>query len=254
MCSTSTPTSRPIVTAQAMRPSVCEMLKRKSGVPVWGIEDFGPAVHVLDEAPIGWSHRRIARQHRPHMCARDDECASISIEHQPRHSLVLVLREKRLVRIELVERRRVGGVDEIDVHGGNGQDVHRRFTSCFCGRHPDRDAAGHHGDDGEADADLRAVLFHQIRGPLAVQHGEIALAKVPDAAADHDRRPEAPRRHRGRPRHQHEQLERHGRRQKSRHHHRQQSVLLIQLQRAIDVATLEPLAHEGFAASPRHTV
>ena len=37
---------------------------------------------------------------------------------------------------------------------------------------------------GEANSDFGAVLFHEFRGLLAIQHGEIALAKVPDPAPD----------------------------------------------------------------------
>src|SRR5262245_45860387 len=95
--------------------------------PLWTLADLGPAVHVLDEAPIGRSHVRVARQHRPHERAGDDERAPIAIQHEPRHPLALVCREERFVRVELDERRRIGGLHEIDMHRGKGEGVHRYF-------------------------------------------------------------------------------------------------------------------------------
>ena len=126
MCSTSTPTSRPIVTAHAIRPSVCEMLKRRSGDAGGTIENLGTAVHVGDELPVRGRDRRVSRQHRAHQRAREQERAAIAIEDQPRHPLVLVLPTATAgTTSSLSSAAGLAVCDQVDVHGVEGQDVHR---------------------------------------------------------------------------------------------------------------------------------
>ena len=66
MCSTSMPTSRPTVTAQATRPSVCDRLKRRSGAPAGRDRQLGPAVLVDQERPVA---RRAPRHSATASCA-----------------------------------------------------------------------------------------------------------------------------------------------------------------------------------------
>lgn len=74
-------------------------------------------------------------------------------------------------------------------------------------------AQDHHDDTREngerrqGDADSRTVGFHEIRGTLAVEDGQIALAEVTNATSDHDGQAKAPRRHGRCARQQHEDLE-----------------------------------------------
>lgn len=110
------------------------------------------------------------------------------------------------------------------------------------------------GEPRQGDADFRPVGLHELSRLLAVQHGEVALAEVPNAASDHDGQAESPRRNRRGPRQQHEHLERHRRRQQRRHDHREQPVALIEPERAIDVAALQPFAQQRLTTAARHRV
>jgi hypothetical protein len=74
------------------------------------------------------------------------------------------------------------------------------------------DRARENGHPRQGDADLSAVGLHELGRLLAVQHREVALAEVTNAASDHDGQTKAPRRHGRRARQQHEYFERHGRR------------------------------------------
>src|SRR5262249_42591399 len=76
---------------------------------------------------------------------------------------------------------------------------------------PDHRYGNHHGAQRKANADLRAVLFHELRRLLTIQHREVALPKVANAAADDDGQAELHRRHRRGAGHQHEYLEWHRR-------------------------------------------
>ena len=74
------------------------------------------------------------------------------------------------------------------------------------------DDATENGEPRQGDADFRTVGLHEVSRLLAVQHGEVALAEVANAASDQDGQAEAPRRDGRRTRQQHEYLERDGRR------------------------------------------
>ena len=67
--------------------------------------------------------------------------------------------------------------------------------------------AAENGEPRQTDADCRAVGLHELGRLLAVQHGEVALAEVPDAATEQDGQAKAPGRHGRRARQQHEDLE-----------------------------------------------
>lgn len=76
----------------------------------------------------------------------------------------------------------------------------------------DNDDAREHGEARQDDADLRTVGPHEVRGAVAVEDGQVALAEVANSSSDHDCQAESPRRDGRCPRKQHEHLERHRRR------------------------------------------
>lgn len=121
-------------------------------------------------------------------------------------------------------------------------------------------AQEHHGEaretgkNGKADAHLETVGPHDVRRALAVEHRQVALPEVANASPDRDRHAKSPRRHGRRAGEKHEHLEGHGRREQCGHHHGQQPIALIQIERAVDVTALQPLAEQRFAAAPRHRV
>ena len=201
MCSTSTPTSRPIVTAQAIRPSVCEMLKRRSGAPA-GAMRGSPAARARRSmnCQSRGRDRGVARQHRPHQRARDHETrvASRSNTNAPcaRARPPTAARDTRRAgreRAAFVGAGRRSTCTRSTVIGRQHRYARRaaplRTTVDTRRRRPPRRTA-------RPMPICAPCCLHEVGGALAIQHREIALAEIADAAADHDRGAEPPRRHR----------------------------------------------------------